>query len=1229
MQAFNKLLVVTFLTSALLSGCSEKSTNEQVAVEQKEDSAFFISRANGDTVRTGVPFQLKGDWKDTSIYNVRSHHGNANYFTDESPSYNHLIDSVYFKPRPIYWDSMVVRTPGTDTLLALEKISYKPLVVSLSAGTSKKMSGLRHKENARIDLQYFNSESGLPSSYTNALLFAKNGIMWIGTSKGLCRFDGNIVTTYTSDDGLPDNLITRLFEDAEGNIWIGTQYGGVARYDGYDLTIFNVDNGLPANSVTGFDQDSKGNIWIGTWGGGVSKFDGKTIETIGRDNGLFELRVTDIVVDKSDRVLIATNGGGFYIYDGKSLHVQSHATQIREEYLINLMIDSKDRLWSGNWYNLKYLQNDSTYEYKFKDVQYGIPTTCIFEDSKGNIWFASMTDGVFKYDGNQGAIFTELSGLPSNKVNAVCEDPAGNIWFATDGGGLCRYNPNSFNYFDESSGLSSKFVNSISEMKDGRLLFATDNGLVFFNDTTFQQMYFRNTKNLQTGKVYDVYVAEDSSVWFTVLNNTVYRLHGDSVRVIGRWQGIHDHNVTAIQERVPGEFWFGAWNVGLSRLKDDQFYVFNAKSGLHNFVITDLISDKNENLWIATDGEGITKYDGTHFTHITENEGLTNNHVNSFYEDSYDNIWVLTKRGIDIIENGEIKKFPQKSLLPDQDVVSMIQDNAGNYWIFTANGFLYLKLKDNVNSKTWQITNYVPKGFTQFDGLIGMDFIPRSVFIDSKNRIWFGSGKGLMMKNLSSFDVTPKVPEISLETIKLNGHAIDYNNLIDSSYDSLFSDFESLAEGIGKTEKFKNLPATLTLPPDVNHLNFMFSALSWNSDKILFTYKLVGVDENWSHPSKDTWAEYRNLSYGDYTFQLKGIGESEVESPILEYHFTILPPWYHTWWARIIFLVLIVLGVRFVVRLRTRQLELKQVQLENKVLERTAELDVKNKELVSQNAIIEEQKIEVEKRKEEIEKQHTLLEETHKEIKDSINYAKRIQEAILPTNETVTNSIPENFIFYKPKDVVAGDFYWIQKVDSGVLFAAADCTGHGVPGAMVSVVCYNALNRAVREFNLTSPEKILDQTREIVLETFQQNTAQVNDGMDAALIRLGHENKNGERELLFSGANNSVAILRNGELIEIDGDKQPVGNYLDAKPFSLKSFTTQKGDIIYLFTDGYADQFGGPKGKKLKSKALKELLISISNESMEAQKEKLNYYLEFWKGDLEQLDDISIFGFKL
>lgn len=1216
------------LILSVLSCGTEHTTQTAVSTETK-DSAFFISRNNKDTIYTGVPFKLEGFWKDTTIYRFRTNQiENSPYAVAESPKFNYVIDSATFEARPVYYDSMSVATPGKDTFELPERIPYMPLVVPLEASIPQQTSALRRKENARVDIQYLNSESGLPSSYINTILFSKSGIMWIGTPKGLCRFDGSFVTTYTSENGLPDDFISELFEDSKGNLWMGTQYGGAACYDGKNLTILNKENGLHANNISGIQEDSKGNIWFGIWGGGIARFDGKTVESIDRENGLLESRVQAIAVDKSDRVWIATNGKGIYYYDGKSIYNQDRASRLGEQYLTCLLVDSNERLWKGGWLSMAYLSNDdSLYHFNPNKDFPGLPTSEIFEDSQGNIWISSFATGVSRYDGKSFMTLVESAGLTSNKVNDIGEDPAGNIWFATDGGGLCRYNPNSFNYFDESAGLNSKMVNSIAELEDGRIAFATDEGMVFFNDTSFLRLYLEQSENHQGGRAYDICRTQDNDVWFSILNHAVFRISQDSIRFYGRWQGIHDHNVTAIAQRKNGEIWFGAWNVGLSRLNENGFCVFNAASGLHNFIITDLVVDQKDNLWIATDGEGITKYDGIFFTHYTENEGLASNHVNAFYEDSFGNIWVMGKKGINRIDSQGITDFAGKELLPDRDVVSMIQDSDGNYWIFTANGLLYLKLKAGAAPTSWNLANYDPKLFTQFDGLIGMDFIPRSVLVDSKDRIWFGTGKGLMMKNLSSFDVTPKVPQLNLETVKLNGHFINFNHLDDDHYDSLFADFDQICEGLKPPAQFENMPSALTLPPDVNHLTFMFSAQGWFSDKIKFSYLLDGVDEKWSQPSKDAWAEYRNLSHGDYIFKLKGIGESNVESPILEYAFTILPPWYHTWWARILFLLLLMLGVRLVVRVRTRQLKLKQVELEQKVQERTAELDVKNKALVSQNAIIEEQKAEAEKRKEEIEKQHTLLEETHKEIKDSINYAKRIQEAILPTNEIIDQWMPENFVFYRPKDVVAGDFYWIHKLSDGVLFSAADCTGHGVPGAMVSVVCYNALNRSVREFGQSSPEKILDKTREIVLETFQQNSAQVNDGMDAALIAIRQTSAGTILE--FCGANNSAIIIRNQEIIELEGDKQPVGNYQDAKPFKLHRFALQKGDMLYLCTDGYADQFGGPKGKKLKSKVLKELLLSLSVQPLYQQKEKLVRFLEDWKGDLEQLDDISVFGFRI
>jgi len=194
-----------------------------------------------------------------------------------------------------------------------------------------------------------------------------------------------------------------------------------------------------------------------------------------------------------------------------------------------------------------------------------------------------------------------------------------------------------------------------------------------------------------------------------------------------------------------------------------------------------------------------------------------------------------------------------------------------------------------------------------------------------------------------------------------------------------------------------------------------------------------------------------------------------------------------------------------------------------------------------------------------------------------------------------------------------------------ILFAAADCTGHGVPGALVSVVCHNALNRAVREFNLIEPAKILDKVTELVIETFEKSDANINDGMDIALCSLNSKTN----ELEYSGANNSLYIIRNNELTETKSDKQPIGKYSNIKPFTNHKQTLLKEDQIYLFTDGYADQFGGEKGKKFKYKQFKDLLLKNNKEPMKKQLDVLFSSFDSWKGDLEQIDDVCVIGVKI
>jgi hypothetical protein len=281
------------------------------------------------------------------------------------------------------------------------------------------------------------------------------------------------------------------------------------------------------------------------------------------------------------------------------------------------------------------------------------------------------------------------------------------------------------------------------------------------------------------------------------------------------------------------------------------------------------------------------------------------------------------------------------------------------------------------------------------------------------------------------------------------------------------------------------------------------------------------------------------------------------------------------------------------------------------------------------------------KQKHIIEQQKHLVEEHQKEIIDSITYAKRLQQAILPSGEEIKKYLANQFILYKPKDIVAGDFYWLHVNNEFVFIAAADSTGHGVPGAMVSVVCSNALNRAVDEFHLRDTGKILDKTRDLVLETFAKSGEEIKDGMDISLARIpitSIEMTSEKRIIQWSGANNPLRYIQNsvvslsGEenkiLSEIKANKQPIGKTDNPMPFTAHDVELKQGDTIYLMTDGYADQFGGPKGKKYKYKALEEKLIATSHLSLQQQHEELANSFDAWKGSLEQVDDVTIIGIR-
>lgn len=270
---------------------------------------------------------------------------------------------------------------------------------------------------------------------------------------------------------------------------------------------------------------------------------------------------------------------------------------------------------------------------------------------------------------------------------------------------------------------------------------------------------------------------------------------------------------------------------------------------------------------------------------------------------------------------------------------------------------------------------------------------------------------------------------------------------------------------------------------------------------------------------------------------------------------------------------------------------------------------------------------ELEDKNTQITSQKIILEEKNKEITDSISYAKRIQEAILPPKQIVQSWLPSSFILYKPKDIVAGDFYWMETIGDTVFFAAADCTGHGVPGAMVSVVCANALTKGLVEEHITDLGRLLGRTREIVIDQFGRSEEEIKDGMDIAICALNTKT----RQLHYAGANNPLWIVRKGAdtVEEIKADKQPIGSYTIEKPFTSHQVQLNEGDSIYIFSDGYQDQFGGKNGKKYKSGHMKTFIISLQGKDMQMQRELFNKEFESWRGDMEQIDDVCVIGVRV
>lgn len=1210
MKLIIKIYALLILGFFLVRCTEENSNSHSISTSSSDeissgvDSIVLISRT-GDTIPTGVKVPVKGE-ATKNLYVDRINQGNSQAGANLDYHYETLssnkIDYHRTRSNLFQLDSMDrhwIFGETKDTIPHPQAIATEGTKVTLSYVPRTRLSPPEFKETATSDIQFLSIDQKLPSSTVVDLLIDSRGLTWLATDKGLVRFDGTHVSTYNTRAGLPSNDVSCIEEAANGDIWMGFGTGGFAKYDGNDLTVFNEKTCGFRWRVNDIKIDDAGKVWIGTLGGGLCAYDGKIIESYDRSYKLLSHKdVRSLSFDRSGDLWFINFGAGTWRKTSKDMRALTGKAGISTNWIYTIFNDSKGRKWLGGpTSNFWVIDEDSVRAYRIQTAE-GSYITCINEDEEGGIWLGTSMHGLLRVKDGYVERFDEQNGLSSNAVSSISFDEYGKIWVGTYDGGISILNLNSFAYLREVNGLPSSMVNGITKKND-TIYYATREGLALqYRDTIMHIREYRGPNqqgSLRPHANYDAVVTPNGKV-YTSANNFGYGrydLENYNLRRLGGNAGITQNPSGVVVDHDGIVYGTSADQPGLNFFKGMHAYKL---SFANNFVFvgcTDIEVDQSNHLWIGSRRQGVCLFTRDHWQYFTTNEGLSDNAVRDVYIDRSGRTWVITNKGVDFIVDGQIEHVDLGEEV-NTEVHAIIQDLSGAYWLGLANGLL--KLSPLKESDEWDLSNYKLSRFAKNDGLLNTSFLNDAMFVANDNKIYFGTEGGVLIKEALDQKEDRFLPRTSLVSIDINRKQIDFSHVGENEYLKQMG----IEDQVNTSKAFYNYPADLELSFENNHLTFHYEGTYHgpeSANRLIYEYYVEGIDEDWIRGTKEQKADYRNIPYGSYTFHLRAYIEGKEPGEEFLYSFQIRPPWYHTWWARVFFGLMLVGLIYVVVKVRTRALIKRQEELEETVEERTAEL--------------------VEK--------HKQLEESHREIKDSITYAKRIQNAILPPRKLVKEYIPQSFILYKPKDVVAGDFYWMTHVDQKILFAAADCTGHGVPGAMVSVICNGGLNRSVNEFHLTDPGEILDKTRELVLQEFEKSEEEVKDGMDIALCSL--EGK----QLSYAGANNSIWVIRNGsdQVEEIKANKQPIGNYRKPEPFTTHSIELEKGDTFYIFSDGYVDQFGGDKGKKFKSLNFKLLLLSIQDKNMDQQRDLIDQRFEEWKGNTEQVDDVCVIGVRV
>lgn len=789
----------------------------------------------------------------------------------------------------------------------------------------------------------------------------------------------------------------------------------------------------------------------------------------------------------------------------------------------------------------------------------------------------TFSDGLLVYDRNFKLRYRIdlTTGLNDGNINCQYLDREGNIWVGTNKGISKIEVLSPISSFGVNFGLISG-VESICEYK-GLRYFATLSG-VYYLDPNASETASRIKKieglNIDCYGIKSLEFERDT-VLLVAANNGVWMLKEPKGKLsliskCGPYNFIQS-------PKEPNRVFVANYDGLSSILWNGKSFIDQGYINGFNEDIFSIAVEPDGTLWLGTISSGLLKASVSTVLQKGKLKTLGSSDNGPHFVSIIDGIpHVGNDNGLYRISNDQLVPSDHYRLPNTGSVHRMMKDVSGRLWVVLVkeNTKFEIGYFDNNGGYKW-----ISNDFTRYS-----NDIVHGLYSDSKGLIWLGGPNGVMVYNPQQKKNYNPGFQCVVRSFTW-GDSLIYSGIRYGNVASIF-----------KAE----------LPYSSKEISFEAGASTFFDESLTeFSFRLVGQDENWSSWSLSNKKSYTNLYEGTYSLEIKARNVYGYESPVVTYTFTILPPWYRTVWAYLSYALLSGIFFYLILKVSNRRIRKQKEHLELVVQERTAE--------------IVEQKGEIELQKE-------IVEHKNRDIMGSIRYAKRLQDAILPTDEYIQDCFREFFVFFRPKDIVSGDFYWVRKIENKVYFAVVDCTGHGVPGAFVSIVGNNGLNRSIREYGLRKPSEILDKLSELVEEAFiKEGYSDVRDGMDMSLCCLDLV----ALTLEYAGANNPLYIVAKQELIEIKPDKQPIGHYEDRKAFTNKKLQLSSGDLIFLFTDGYADQFGGPQGKKYKYAKLKQFFLEHESYNLQEVGARIADEFDSWSDNQEQIDDVCVMGFRV